>query len=289
MPFDDELRTASEIVKVFGSLRRAFRVVVTATEDARWKQIRQERGEDLSVYLALSQFDGRTPFGRLPLSLQRDVRAFFGTYMKACQRADELLFSLGKPGVIDAACRQSAVGKLTPSALYVHESALPGVSPVLRLYEGCARGYLGRVEGANIVKLHLREPMVSYLSYPEFERDPHPALAFALAVHLQTFRIRARKYATSKNRPILHRKEQFVAVDHPDYRKFARLTRIEESKGLYDDTSRIGFEDGWNECLARKGLYLKGHRLLIARRPTLVERPRERSPATPQSDGIITF
>ncbi len=267
LPFGDELQTTSEIVNVFGSLRRAFRVVARATDDARWKQIRQERSEDLLVYLALSQFDGRMSFGRLHLSLQRDIRALFGTYRKACQEADESLLSLGKPGVVDAACRQSAVGKLTPSALYLHESALAkGVSPKLRLYEGCARGYLGRVEGANIVKLHRGEPMVSYLSYPGFEKDPHPTLAFALTVHLQTFRVRARHYAASKNRPILHRKELFVARDHPDYRKFARLTRIEESKGLYDHTSRIGFEDGWNQTLDSKGLYLKGHRLLVARR-----------------------
>lgn len=266
LPFDDELRTNSEIVEVFGSLRSAFRVVVAATEDDRWKQIRHVRIEDILVYLALSQFDGRPSFGHLPLSLRRDIREFFGSYRKACQQADELLFSLGRLGVVDAVCRRSGVGKLTPSALYVHESVLAGgAEPLLRLYEGCARGYLGRVEGANIVKLHRGEPMVSYLSYPRFEKDPHPTLAFAITVHLQTFRVRARDYTASRNRPILHRKELFVRRDDCNYRKFARLTRIEESKGLYDDTSRIGYEDGWNEVLELKGLYLRGHRLLVSR------------------------
>ena len=266
-PFEDEIATGSEISGVFGSLARAFRAVRISTDDQRWDQIVRERSRDILVYLALSQFDGRTRFGRLPLSLQRDVRAFFGTYKRACSRADALLFSLGKPGALEAACRKSHVGKLTPAALYVHESALSDVSPVLRLYEGCARQFLGRVEGANIIKLHLGEPMVSYLGYPEFERDPHPGLAFAVTVHLQTFRIRTRDYTSSKNRPILHRKELFVAPDHPTYQKFARLTRIEESKGLYEDTRRIGFEYGWNETLARKGLYLRGHRLLVKRGP----------------------
>lgn len=265
VPFDDELSSASEIIDVFGSIRRAFRVISRATDDAKWKRISRERGHDLLVYLALSQFDGRLPFGRLSLSLQRDVKAFFGAYKRACAKADELLFSLGKPDVRDAACTKSSIGKLTPSALYVHESALSGVSTLVRLYEGCARGYVGRIDGANIVKLHLREPMVSYLSYPEFEKDPHPALAFSLTVQLQTFRIRTRDYSSSTNRPILHRKELFVAPDYPAHKKFARLTRIEEGKGLYEDTAGIGFENGWKEILARKGLYLKGHRLLSAR------------------------
>ena len=264
LPVDDELPSASEITVLFGSLRRAFKVVLSATDGSRWEQIRRERSDDLLVYLALSQFERRAPFGHLPLSSQRDVKAFFGTYKRACSRADELLFSLGKPGILDTACTKSPIGKLTPSALYVHQSASSELPTLLRLYEGCARGYLGRVEGANIVKLHLGEPRVSYLSYPDFESDPHPALAFALTVHLQTFRINTRDFTSSTNRPILHRKELFIGPNHDAYNKFARLTRIEESKGLYDDTTRIGFQDGWKEVLARKGLYLKGHRLLNA-------------------------
>ena len=264
LPFEGELPAGSSIVEVFGSLRKAFRVILTVTDKERWDQIRRERSQDLLVYLALSQFEGRTGFGRLPLSLQHDVKTFFGTYKRACSEADELLFSLGRPGVVDTACRQSPVGKLTPSAFYVHESALPAIPPVLRLYEGCARGYWGRVEDSNIVKLHLGEPRVSYLSYPEFDWDPHPALSYALSIHLQTFRVTTRDYVSSRNRPILHRKELFVAPDYPQREKFARLTRIEYSKGLYHDTSRIGFDEGWNEVLARKGFYLKGHRLLVA-------------------------
>ena len=262
LPFEDELSNAGAITEIFGSFRRAFRTVLAVSEEKRWDEIRQEHSQDLLVYLALSQFDGRAPFGRLPLSLQRDVKAFFGAYKHACARANDLLFSLGKPDVVDAACRQSPIGKLTPSALYLHDSALPETSPLLRLYEGCARGYIGQVEGANIIKLHLGEPRVSYLSYPEFDSNPHPPLASALTVHLQTFRVRWKDYTYSGNRPILHRKELFVSPHYPAYRKFARLTRIEEGKGLYQDTNRIGFEAGWNEALTRTGFYLKGHRLL---------------------------
>lgn len=266
LAYADELAEGSEIIAVFGSLRRAFRVILMSTDAERWNQISFERQQDLLVYLALSQFDGRPSFGRLTLKLQRDVRSLFGTYKKACAQADELLFSLGQSDVLRSACSQSPIGKLTPTALYIHKSALPETLPLLRLYEGCARGYLGRVEGANIIKLHLDEPMVSYLSYPEFDVNPHPPLASALTVHLQTFRVRMRDFTSSLNRPILHRKELFVSEHYPFHKKFARLTRIEESKGLYQDTRRIGFQDGWKEALARTGLYLRGHRLLDASR-----------------------
>ncbi len=262
LPVEDELSDSSELIEVFGSIRRAFRVVLTVTSSAEWDPITRERSEDLLVYLALAQFDGRPAFGRLPLALQRDVKAFFSNYRKACARADDILFSLGQPDVVATACQEASIGKLTPTALYVHESALNSLSSVLRLYEGCARGYLGRVEGANLIKLYRDEPKISYLSYPDFEQEPHPSLAFSITVHLQTFKVKNRDYSRAQNRPILHRKELFVVPDHPQYRKWARLTRIEEERGLFEDTTRIGFQDGWNEALASKGLYLKGHRLL---------------------------
>lgn len=266
LPVEEELSNSHELIDTFGSIRRAFRVVLTVTSSAEWDPIRQERGEDLLTYLALAQFDRRPTFGRLPLALQRDVKAFFSNYKKACASADDILFSLGQPGVVASACQQATVGKLTPTALYVHESALNSLSTVLRLYEGCAQGYLGRVDGANMIKLYRDEPKISYLSYPDFEQEPHPALAFSITVHLQTFRVRNRDYSKARNRPILHRKELFVAPDHPQYRKWTRLTRTEEEKGLLDDTKRIGFQHGWNEELLSRGLYLKGHRLLSRKR-----------------------
>ena len=265
IPHEDEVDGAARIVEVFGSLHSAFRVVLTATDKEHWERVKRERRQDLMVYLALAQFDERARFGRLPQSLQRDVRTFFGSYKRACESADELLYSLGRPGVVDSACEHSTVGKRTPRALYVHESAVSALSPVLRLFKGCASGMMGRVEGTNIIKLHRSEPKVSYLAYPEFDTRAHPALAWAMTVHLQTFRVKVRDYSLRHNRPILHRKELFVLPDHPAFRKFARLTRIEEGKGLYGESARIGHEHGWNEILARNGLYLRGHRLLSAR------------------------
>jgi DNA phosphorothioation-associated putative methyltransferase len=120
---------------------------------------------------------------------------------------------------------------------------------------------VGDVEGANLVKLRRDEPKVSYLSYPDFERDPHPALAESLSVHLQTFRLRTRRYAGAKNPPILHRKETVLSEEHKGFAKFARLSRIEEAHGLYENTSVIGTREGWNEALRRAGLKLRGHRL----------------------------
>ena len=261
-PADDELPGADEIRDRFGSLRRALRLVQRAYGSEAWKKVVTGRGEDLLIFLALSRFDGRPRFGQLPLPIRRDVRAIFSTYRRACEEADVALLAAGDMNRVSKAARGSVAGKRTPSALYVHESAKGTLPPLLRLYEGCARGYIGRVEGANVIKLHTDEPRVSYLSYPEFESDPHPALAKGMTVHLQTFRVRERNYLGSGNPPILHRKETFLAPDHPLHGKFSRLTRQEESKGLYEDTAYIGTRRGWEQVLSEKGLTLRGHRLV---------------------------
>jgi DNA phosphorothioation-associated putative methyltransferase len=168
LPEESELDVAPQICEVMGSLRHAFAIIQRVTDADQWTRIRKERAEDLLIYLALARFDGRPRFSDLPRALQLDVRAFFSTYRRACALADDLLFSAGNPQAIDAACRAAVVGKLTPSALYVHISALSQLPPILRIYEGCARTYIGTAEGANLIKLHRGMPQISYLAYPGF-------------------------------------------------------------------------------------------------------------------------
>lgn len=262
LPDEHEFSLTEQLVNRFGSLKRAFALVRRVTGDAEWDAIRQRRTEDLLVYLALARFRKRPALGHLPRTLQKDMRGFFGTYTKACQRADALLFKAGDLAAIDEACRCSPVGKLLPDDLYVHRSALESLEPLLRIYEGCGRAYLGEVEGANVLKIHRRSGKLSYLVYPNFEDDPHPALLRSIRVNLRTRQIDCTDYTQSTNPPILHRKETFLSADHPLREKFARLTTQEEKYGLLDEPSSIGTREGWAKRLAKQGFSLKGHRLM---------------------------
>ena len=261
-PADDELPSSFAIRERFGSMRRAIGLLKRGHDPEVWNQIVLDRGQDLLLFLALSRFDGRHRFGQLPMPVRRDIKSLFSSYRSACEQADVALMAVGDMNRVLRAAQRSRVGKLTPLAIYVHESALDSLPPLLRLYEGCAQRYVGRVEEANLIKLYTNEPRISYLSYPEFESNPHPALAHSLTVHLQTFRLRERNYPTGRNPPILHRKELFLRLDHPLRAKFSRLTRQEESRGLFDDATRIGTGDGWEQRLREKKVKLRGHRLV---------------------------
>jgi DNA phosphorothioation-associated putative methyltransferase len=163
---------------------------------------------------------------------------------------------------VNSACTQAAVGKLLPNALYVHRDALDSLGPLLRVYEGCARAYLGEVEGANVIKLHRHSGKVSYLVYPGFETEAHPALLRSVKLSLRTRELDCFDYAKSTNPPVLHRKEAFLPADHPLHAKFARLTRQEEKHGLLDDPATIGTREGWERRLAERGFVIRGHRLM---------------------------
>jgi DNA phosphorothioation-associated putative methyltransferase len=81
------------------------------------------------------------------LGLKRADRTLFGGHSRAYRQADDLLFRSGNAEAVDQACKRAPVGKLLPNALYVHRDALDSLNPLLRVYEGCARAYLGEVEG----------------------------------------------------------------------------------------------------------------------------------------------
>ena len=260
LPRTGEFARCDALVDIFGSVRRAAGFLRGLVGPQRWDGVRRERSADLVVYLALARFRGRPRLSGLPEALQWDIRSLFSTYKFACATADTLLFRAGEADAVDQGCRDSPVGKLTPTALYFHESALPVLSPLLRTYEGCARSYLGAVEGANVIKLYRRESKVSYLNYPDFERDPHPGLHKSVNVCLRSFKIRVRHYG--ENRPILHRKELFVAPSHRRWRTFARLTAQEERHGLYTQSPTAGYAREWEARVANTGFGYRGHRLV---------------------------
>jgi DNA phosphorothioation-associated putative methyltransferase len=268
-PRDDELtmEESAPLREAFGSLGRACQLIRRVTSDEHWAQVTAGRRDDLLVYIGLSRFGRRPRASQLPVTLTRDIKAMFGSYQEACVQADRLLFATGKTDLIDLAACSSLVGKLTPTALYAHRSALPHLPRLLRLYEGCARVLAGTVDGANIIKLSVTEPQVSYLAYPRFDADAHPALSAAVTVSLGKLTVTLRDYSRSENPPVIHRKEEFVTADHPRRALWERLTRAEIRTGLYEHPERIGTLQGWQDTLTAAGVTVQGHRLSRNRPP----------------------
>ena len=139
-------------------------------------------------------------------------------------------------------------------------------SKSFQLLSACTKGapefWSGTIEGANIIKLYYSQPMISYLGYPTFDSEGHPALVGALTVDLGTRKVRYRDFSRVDNPPVLHRKEQFVPFGYPAREKFGRLTSREEEAGLFSAPAAIGTLRAWQAILASAGLKVSGHRLL---------------------------
>jgi len=264
LPRAEEYPSYHKLREEVGTIRQSFQIIRRVMDTKDWEEIGLVRSEDILIYLALSRFDRRPRFSELPREVQLDVRAFFSSYKRACYLSDVVLQSLRNQQAIHDQCAESPVGKLTPTALYVHESALGDIPPLLRIYEGCARLYAGTIADANIVKLHRRKPKVSYLTYPAFDGEAHPELKRSLLVHLGKQDIELRTYHDAKNPPVLHRKETFLASSHPSFDEFSKLTSQEESLGLLAEPARIGTKKGWEACLLEKGALIEGHEVVSA-------------------------
>ena len=147
----DQLRDASLSIKHAAAV---LRQVIGADE---WEQdlesARYRAKQDLLVYLALAAFTRRPKASNLPRDITLDLKSLFGSYRAACDQADQLLHSAADQGALSTVCGQSRVGKITAEALYVHTTALDLLSPLLRVYEGCARVLTGTVADANIIEL----------------------------------------------------------------------------------------------------------------------------------------
>ena len=166
-------------------------------------------------------------------------------------------------------------GKKLLDAIYLYRPRKADVPS--SLWETISRAELaGRPDPSwNLLKIHTREVALTFLTYPEFDVEPHPALAEATKINLNTGSIVQTDFRQRVNPPILHRKETFLPPNDPRISCYARLTKQEEEAGLYRDCSRIGLRVQWLALMKRLKLDYEGH--------TLISRPSPRHDLEPEN------
>ncbi|AFZ35972.1 hypothetical protein Sta7437_2435 [Stanieria cyanosphaera PCC 7437] len=220
LPAKRELAQEEAIKAEFGTYRRAFKLVLQATNVDEWDAITEQRRQDLLIYLALAKFNNRPSPQKLAPDLREDFKALFGSYKVACLFADQLLFSVGNLNKIAYLCHNSSYGKKLKNALVIHASTLGKLEPLLRLYEGCASRNFSRFEDANVIKLYCDQPKITYLFYPDFDTAPFPALHSTMEVNLSTLEIVYRDYSRRVPPLRLEQKSALITPDYPFYQQF---------------------------------------------------------------------
>jgi DNA phosphorothioation-associated putative methyltransferase len=155
-------------------------------------------------------------------------------------------------------------GKLVVDDLYLHLAAVERISdPSIR---AAVDGFVTQIDAPeapspNVVKLNLRDGRMSLLSYPDFEHAAFPQLA-ASWTRGPRGEVRYRTYVESLNPPILHRKELLVPSNWPNREKWAAITSLAESLGLFDRTHTIGLRGNWERLVAAAGYQIVAGDLL---------------------------
>ena len=261
LPVKGELAEEAAIKEEFKTYRRAFNLILQSTDKAEWDAIKEKRRQDLLVYLALGNFQGRPTIRKIAPEIKEDAKALLISYKQACLLADILLLGVSNLEKIGELCQQSSLGKQLQGAIAIHVSALNKLPPLLRVYEGCASRVYGHLENANIVKLYYNRPKISYLYYPDFDTVAHPTLKTTMEVDLQSLAVVYNDLADNPNPPILHRKDALVATDYPHYSKFSQLIRQEQELGLLSDFNSIRRLQGWQQCLQNNKIRISGHKI----------------------------
>ncbi|WP_416309668.1 DNA phosphorothioation-associated putative methyltransferase [Spirulina sp. 06S082] len=260
LPVKKELKEEEEILAEFKTYRRAFQLILQATDEEEWEAIAEKRRQDMKVYLALTHFTHRLTSRKLTRQAREDFKALFGSYKHACLLADMMLLTVGDLENIADICQESFVGKKYKNSFLVHISVLEKLDPLLRLYEGCASRTIGRLESVTVIKFHLNAPKISYLYYPDFDTEPHPALETTMQIDLRDLEV---KYweCDRDNPSILHEKEQLITPDYPNYEKFAKLSQQERDWGLLEERNLVRKRQDWLKLLRDRCVTLKNYRL----------------------------
>jgi DNA phosphorothioation-associated putative methyltransferase len=148
-------------------------------------------------------------------------------------------------------------GKQLPQAVYIHQTAISLLPENLRELVHCVTKTLKiKTNQWHLLKLYKRDFKLTLLSYPTFFDEPYPPLHRSFTIDLTKVTVRKANYSKSENPPILHRRETFVAPNHPQKVFFNSFTKEGEAIGLYDNTRVIGFKQSWERLIKRKGYCL---------------------------------
>jgi DNA phosphorothioation-associated putative methyltransferase len=189
IPANDEFELSDEIRALAGSHLSAHQALKNYFDESEYDKAVSKRKDDLLVYFALGLFEKRRPYSKFPLSLQRDIKAFFRNHTNALDHANELLFSIAEPELIETECNNCyqdlEKGYLDDGHSFtIHESLIPALTPVLRTYVGCATTLYGNLEDVDLVKIHMTSGKVTFLEYDDWDKE-EPKLEYRIKVRMR--------------------------------------------------------------------------------------------------------
>ena len=221
LPANDEFEDSAEIRRIIGSHRKAFEIACSHFGNEEFEKAKLGRIDDLLVYLALGFFGRRKAYKKMPVSLQRDIKAFFTNQSTALEVAKKTLFSIANVDVITEACvvarEQLRTGRLDSDHSYtVHRSQIVMLPGILRIYVGCATELYGDIDEVDLVKIHMASGKVSMMIYDDYSKKL-PILKERIKIKMREQDIDWFYYDDAQIRQPLYLKSAYMNPDTKHY------------------------------------------------------------------------
>ena len=265
MPINEEFSNSEKLKAICGSHQKAFRLLLTFHGEQIIEKAAYDRQNDLIVYFALGLFGRRKPYIKMPNRLKRDIKTFWGKYTYAMGESKSLLFSVGRPENIHDACekayKQIQSGYFSKNHSWViHRSYLEQLSPVLRVYVGCATQLYGDMDEIDLIKIHINSGKVSLMRYDDFFGKPLPLLIDRIKINMQQQQIDFFKYGEEFPPHPLYQKSLYLNNDMPNYSKQLSFDKKMKSFDWLDLSGYGPSHEQFAQMLQSHGLKLRGYR-----------------------------
>ena len=176
IPANSEFDFSEDIRRLIGSHNKAHQALINYFGEEAFIEAEGRKKEDLIVYFALGMFEKRKYQSRMPESLKRDIKYFFGNKKTSDETAITYLYSVGNPALIEEksieAYQKHQIGEWNEH----HSWIIPGklleeLPPELRIYVGCATQLYGDIDEFHLIKIHFTSGKVSLLRYEDWNID----------------------------------------------------------------------------------------------------------------------
>ncbi len=256
LPEEDEFSDYDALRRFVGSPKRALKIVLADQGEQPLLEAAERRRQEVLVFLALGIFRRIKKLTALPKRMQRDIKAFCGSFKDALEAARQLLFKAGDVDTVATLCEQTVDGGLgwaDHKALYVHRDLVLRLPAVLRIYVGCGLVLFGELDEVDIVKIHKFSGKLTLLRYDDYLRNPLPELLERTKIKLRERRMDVFDHGNSERIQILYYKERYLARDDLRQVEWGAFSRELRQFGL---TEAVGFGPWKDEFWARVAVVL---------------------------------
>lgn len=218
IPAHDEFEKSDEIRSLIGSHKKTHSLLCEYFDETRFEKAQQQRKEDLLLYFSMGLFEKRSPYTQQSERLKRDIKAFFGDYNTALSIAQDQLYCIADPELIEQACIDAhqtlPASQLNDQhSLLFHPRYLDVLPQLLRIYVGAGLQMYGDTENIDVIKIHILSGKLTLISYDDFENKAVPFLVERIKIKMADQQIDFFDYVNERKRPPLLNKGLLLGED----------------------------------------------------------------------------